>query len=430
MPLIRPTLRQIVARVRADVVSLLPDLDPTIPASFIRALVESFAIRINAANLLIDQGVREAFPQTATGANLERFAEGLSRNPASNASGNIVLYGTALATVPLETAMTAKSGAVYRTLETVQLANRSILISSLTSSGGLATAVANGHALASGQDATIAGAADSEYNGTFAITVIDEDTFSYAVSGSPNSPTSGTITASFSGSLAAVRSEGVGIATNLESGAKLTLSSPIAGVDSQAIVRFDGITGGADLENDDSLRARILEKRAAIAANFSADSIVLKAKEIAGVTRVSVLPATPDPGDVTVQFVRDGDTNIIPSAIDVETVRQKILEILPGTAEEASLVVSAPSAVSQSFAFSSLSPNTEAMKNAVRASLQAFFADEVQIGVTISEDAYRAAIAQTVAGDALLQSFALSSPSGDIAITATQIGILGDVSFP
>ena len=336
MPLLRPTLRQIVERVRADIVSLLPDLDPTIPSSFIRAMVESFAVRINAANLLTDQAVREAFPQTATGANLERFAEGISRNPASSASGNIVLFGTALAIVPLETALTSTAGEVYRTLSSVTLSNQTIGVTSLSSAGGLATAIANGHALATGQDVTISGAVDAEYNGTFKITVIDENTFSYPVDGSPNSPTSGGITAAYSGSLAAIRSEGEGIATNLVSGAKLSIASPISGVSSTALVRFDGITGGADLEDDENLRSRILEVRAAIPANFSQDSITLRARRIPGVTRVAVQPATPEPGDVTVLFVRDGDTNIIPSAVDVEAVRQELLLILPGTSEPVS----------------------------------------------------------------------------------------------
>lgn len=166
MPLILPTLRQIRDQVTTDLVDRLPGLDPTIPASFIQAIVLGFAIRINAANFLLRQSVREAFPQTATGTNLVRFAEGISRNAASGSAGNIVLFGTALSVVPLETAMTSTSGDVYRTQATVTLANQIITVSSLSSTGGVATAVANGHSLATGQDATIAGAVDAEYNGT------------------------------------------------------------------------------------------------------------------------------------------------------------------------------------------------------------------------------------------------------------------------
>src|SRR5687767_6651702 len=99
MPLIRPTLNQIVQRARADLASLLPDLDPSIVGSFIRAIVDSFSIRINAAYILIQQAAKEAFPQSATGENIERFAQlvGLSRNPASGATGEVVFFGTSLA---------------------------------------------------------------------------------------------------------------------------------------------------------------------------------------------------------------------------------------------------------------------------------------------------------------------------------------------
>ena len=430
MPLIAPTLRQIRDRVGADLRSLLPDLDPTIDRSFIRSMIRSFAIRINAANLFTNQAVDQAFPQTATGVNLERFAEGISRNPASGATGNVVFFGTALSVVPIETALTSTSGQVYRTKATVTLASQQITITSLSSAGGVATAVAAGHLLASGQSVTIAGAADAAYNGTFIVTVVDASTFTYPVAGTPNSPTSGTITATFAGALATVVSEGNGIATNLGSGAKLNVTSPISGVEPRALVRFDGITGGADLENDEALRARILEARAAIAANFSADTITLTAKKIPGVTRVSVRPATPEPGDVTVHFVRDGDANIIPSGVDVTAVRNELLKIIPGTMEPGSLVVSGPAPIVQNFTFTALSPNTEPMRNAVKATLKALFEDTAEIGQSISSDVYRAALIQTSTGSETLQSFTLSAPTADITITAAQIAILGSVTFP
>ena len=48
---------------------------------------------------------------------------------------------------------------------------------------------------------------------------------------------------------------------NLESGARLTLSSPIPGVDAVAYVQFDGITGGAASESNESLLSRTLQSR-------------------------------------------------------------------------------------------------------------------------------------------------------------------------
>ncbi|OFW37659.1 MAG: hypothetical protein A3J29_06190 [Acidobacteria bacterium RIFCSPLOWO2_12_FULL_67_14b] len=69
-------------------------------------------------------------------------------------------------------------------------------VSSLTRSGATATAQTSAsHGLSTGAWVTIAGAAQTEYNGTFQVTVIDADEFSYTVSGTPASPATGTITA-------------------------------------------------------------------------------------------------------------------------------------------------------------------------------------------------------------------------------------------
>ncbi len=430
MPLTTPTLTQLVSRVRADLLAELPELDPSIPASFLQAMVSSIAIRINAANLVVNQGVLEAYPQTATGENLERFAEGVSRNAASGSSGSIVVTGASLSTLPVNSPFASSSSLIYRTREAVVLANQIINVSSLSSSSGTATAIAEGHSISSGQMITISGAVDDAYNGSFVVSVIDGNSFSYPIALNVNSPTSGSIAASYVGSLVDVSSEAVGVGTNLSSGDRLSLSSPVSGIDDTALVRFDAITGGADIEDDESLRARIIEFRSAIRANFSEDTIVLRAKAVSGVTRVSVRAATPDPGDVTVHFVRDNDANIIPSSVDVLAVRDRLLEIIPGTMLDESLIVSAPTPVAQNFTFNTIAPNTQEMRDALMETLVAFFRDQSEIGVSIPEDTYRAAITQTIAGDVALASFTLTTPTSSISINADQIGVLGNVTFP
>ena len=72
-------------------------------------------------------------------------------------------------------------------------------ITSLTSSSGIAEAqTVNPHNYSTGMTITIAGADQSEYNGSFQITVTDIDKFQYAISGTPVSPATGTITSSAS----------------------------------------------------------------------------------------------------------------------------------------------------------------------------------------------------------------------------------------
>jgi len=68
-----------------------------------------------------------------------------------------------------------------------------------------ATATCAAHGFYTGSSVTIAGAVQTEYNGTFTITVVDANTFTYTVSGAPATPATGTITASGNYGLTAMR---------------------------------------------------------------------------------------------------------------------------------------------------------------------------------------------------------------------------------
>lgn len=73
-----------------------------------------------------------------------------------------------------------------------------VSVSTLTRSGSTATATtATAHGLATGDRATIAGADQAAYNGTFVITVTGATTVTYAVTGTPATPATGTITATY-----------------------------------------------------------------------------------------------------------------------------------------------------------------------------------------------------------------------------------------
>lgn len=69
-------------------------------------------------------------------------------------------------------------------------------VTSITRSGATATVTCVGHGYADAAEVTIAGADQAEYNGAHTISLIDPNTFSYAVSGTPATPATGTITAS------------------------------------------------------------------------------------------------------------------------------------------------------------------------------------------------------------------------------------------
>jgi hypothetical protein len=68
-------------------------------------------------------------------------------------------------------------------------------VTSITRTDAVATVTTTAaHGLVSGMSVVIAGAIQTEYNGTHVITVVDTDEFTYAVTGTPVSPATGTIT--------------------------------------------------------------------------------------------------------------------------------------------------------------------------------------------------------------------------------------------
>ena len=70
-------------------------------------------------------------------------------------------------------------------------------ITSLTSTGTTATATVTAHGYTNGQSITISGATPAGYNGTFTITVVNANTFTYTVAAGLTSPATGTMTSGY-----------------------------------------------------------------------------------------------------------------------------------------------------------------------------------------------------------------------------------------
>jgi hypothetical protein len=68
-------------------------------------------------------------------------------------------------------------------------------VTSITRASTTATVTATAHGFTSGDQVNIRGAAETDYNGDFIVTVTDANTFTYTVSGSPATPATGTIIA-------------------------------------------------------------------------------------------------------------------------------------------------------------------------------------------------------------------------------------------
>lgn len=428
------SLDEITKSIRADVSALLTALDPTIFGSFIRAITDSNAGRHFDNNQLIGQLEKEVFPQTSEGEALERWAqyEGITRFTATASSGPATMTGLIGNIIPAGTQLRAETGNLYTTDADAIIATIITSITSLNRSGSTVTAItSSAHGLATNVDVLIAGAVETDYNGTFTITVIDATTFTYEIIATPTTPATGTITVSCDCATVNIESDGAGTEQNLDSGALLTLTTPIPGVDSVAYAQSTGIIGAQDEESDEALLVRTLQSRANPVSNFNVAAIEKQALSIQGVTRVLVKRITPYIGAVTVLFVRDDDDNIIPSAAEVLEVKNAIIEILQASSAEGDVFVTAPTPVSTDYTFTSIAPDTPTMRTAIEENIKAFYEDEATFETDITEDKYRSAIIDTIdpsTGDTLT-SFVLLSPSGDITVTTDEIGIPGDITF-
>lgn len=507
--------QEVIDRAGTDVQNALPESNPFFKNSFLGAIITSFSGRIFDFYLQLNILIRELFVDTATNSFLERWGvyRNITRNAATKSTGNITATGTASSSIPISTQLQDAESKQFITTGTVAISSVAISVTSLTRSGSTVTAItASAHEYGSTQTPVIAGAVETDYNGTKSITVVDDTTFTYEITTTPTSPATGTITSTDDMASLTVESVDFGKDNNLASGTQLTFTSPIAGVDDTAIVQFGEVAGGTDLETDEDLRIRIIDAYQNPIAHFSENDITAQAKKVAGVTRVFVFaagetygdnisvtsinrsgnvatvitatphnleqcmfatisdadqtdynikarvlvinsvtfvylvagaPTTPATGTILSQgsiplgqvitfFTRDNDANIIPSASEVTTTKDKLIEIMPANTSVNDMIVNAPVANTVNFTFTVLTPNTSTMQTAITANLAQLFEEGTSVGNDLKSFSYESAIFQTVdpeTGD-IVTDFTLSAPSGDVSIGADELPVLGSVTYP
>lgn len=435
MPLNIPeSAEEVDARAKADVQRELSQSNPFLKNSWLGAIVTATANRIFDFYTQLRAALRESLPDTATGEYLTRWGAiwGKQLQAAVKSNGNVVATGVDASVIPISTTMTVSEVGSFVSTAAATVTAQVIGLQDLTRAGTTVTAVAEvDHNLANGVAVTVASAANTEYNGTFSVTVTATDAFQYEIIGSPPDELGTAATVAFTAASVPVESEEFGVAQNLDAGTQLRLQSPLVGVDDTLTVDFDTVGGGTDQESEDAFRVRVLSRIQNPVANFNVAAIDEKAKEVPGVTRVFVQEVTPAPGQVTIYFMRDNDPDPIPDGSEVAAVKDSILEIKPAQTTDSDVIVLAPVSVPVDFTFSALSPDTSTMRQAILDSLVQLFDERVEVGFDVTEDAYRSTIfntIDTVTGEQVA-TFTLASPSGDIAIAPGEIGTLGTVSY-
>ena len=459
MPLTYPTFDELAAQITAEFRVQLPEVDPTIFGTWALSFAKGNAALAQALTFLVRDLEKQLFPQTATGEFLDLWGgyEGLARLEAGEASGLMSATGTPTTSILALTQFTGSNGILYETTATATISASSVNIpvGGLTSSGTTATVLMDGeHYLATGMSIVIAGANQAEYNGTYVITVISTLAFTYQFAGSGTSPatTGSNITVAADFASVPVKALTSGVDTNLGSGALMTIVTPIVDIDDDALVQFEGLTGGTSIETDEAYRSRILLSRSLIEGVFTPDQIKLAVLSLQGNTRAWVKKpvsgagggaTTPEAGQCSVYFLRDDQVDPTPSTSKVNETQQRIIDdgalpanmVAGATGADPDLYVQGPtlgpSGVPTAFDFTALSPDTSTMREAVENTLAAFFKDTVDFEEDVTEASYLGAIQNTqdlVTGD-FISTFVLSTPLATISIGVGEIGALGAITW-
>lgn len=342
----RPTLADLVTRTRADLVSRL-SADDILRRADADVYARVLAGLAHGLYGYVDWLANQIIYDTAEAEFLARWASiwGVTRKPASTATGSVTFAVSSGAVIPSGTLLQALDGVQYQTTA----------------------------------DATV---------------------------------TVPTATASVAALVAAA-------AGNRTTGQTLTLVSPVTGVQSSATA--GALVGGADLESDDDLRARLIDRIQQPPQGGDAHDYVAWALEVPGVTRAWCFPLELGEGTVTVRFVRDDDASLIPDAGEVATVQDYIDALRPVTA---AVTVVAPTAVPLAFSIA-VAPNTTAVKAAVQAELSDLIAREAKPGGTIYLSHIRAAISAATGED----NYTMSAPSADVTNTTGNMTTLGTITW-
>ena len=432
------TRQEVIDRILSDIQNQLPELNPFLRASVIRSLGVAYGGRNFDVYTQIKQLEIELFPDTATQLDSIRrwgLYRNIDINPSAPAVGFITATGTASTIIPEGTIFVTENQTEYEVINQDYVITQQVLAippGGLTRSGSIAKVVLSAdHNLATNTQVIIAGADQTEYNGTFTITVTDTNEFTYQITGSPLTPATGIITVTTTYASVEVESSDTGEDKNLDSGAQLSLQIPIVGVDTNAYVQYNKISGGTDLETTDEYRERVLEAYRNPPANFNDSNIISKAKSVPGVTRVWVFDATPTPGEIEVYFTRDNDADPIPDPTEVAQVKAEILKIKTAPMADVDVHVYPPTKHLVNFVFTDLVPDSLAMREAIEASLAQMFKEIPDVGEDLSEDAYRSVIFQTVNPNTgeFIKSFVLSAPVGNIPVTGGALAILGTITW-
>lgn len=246
-----------------------------------------------------------------------------------------------------------------------------------------------------------------------------------------------TLTGSNTDTVGVVATSG-GAAGNMAAGATLSPVSAIAGVNAAITVGADGLTGGLDIESDESGQARLVARLSNPPMGGTSADYLSWTKSVSGVTRAWVYPRNRGAGTVDVAFMMDGRTDQFPLATDIAAVQAEIDEYRPVTADSLAFALTAyPVPIRILNLVPQAGTTVATAQTNIQTALAAFFAtttptatygDGIAYGTTggTVEVEQISGVIETAAG---VGTFDLAAPAADVVTPAGQLAQLGTVAW-
>ncbi|MEM1046492.1 MAG: baseplate J/gp47 family protein [Pseudomonadota bacterium] len=221
-----------------------------------------------------------------------------------------------------------------------------------------------------------------------------------------------------------VTAASAGASANRATGDVLQFVGSFSGVDAQAVVADPGLAGGADIETDTEVKARMVARIQQPPAGGNQYDYVTWALEVEGCTRAWSRGAIGGVGTQTTFVMFDAvraSNNGIPEAADLALVQAYIDDLRPTTVREHFAL--APVAVPLDFTISGLEGDTPAAREAIDEALAAMLFEYAEPGTTITQARILAAVSGAVSGRSYESTAASVTPA------ANQIIVPGTVTY-
>jgi len=432
-----PTRQEIFNKEANDLKTQSPEANPFKTNSFIKSLLQAIAGRINSVYQVFPEIQKQNFSATATGIYLERIGArvGINKLPAVQSKGFVSYEGVLSTTIPTTTEGNDTAGNVYITQASSVVSQYTPTVSVVALNGVVTVTFPSVHLLGNGFEIIMSSGVETDLNGTFDCQIVNELIITYNIDNTGLSVSESGLTCTYDLASVEVQSQDFGIDTNKLGGDIISLSTPIAGIDSDGTVQQSGLGGGADAETQEEYRARVQFREQNPINSFNNARIKIEIQNnFAYIRDVFVFnPELPfdfvQAGQVKIYCTKKDNTDMSSQEIDdIETyLKDNLAEAHTYVGD---IFVLNPTYIVVPFNFSSLTPDTANMRQAVEDNLLSLF-ETSEVGQDVTKVEYDRAISTAVDPATLAEvtDFVLTTPLVNIPVADGEDAQLGVVTY-